>query len=284
MIRKTDRIKEIVCEVYLKKNLAILGSGYDISRERLFKTDSFEILESGGEPLLFFSKGLMRDMRTVLFSNILILNSFAKKAAIDAFGEYLKKHKYQNAMCAIEDYLTEELDMAMSLNFKTDHTAARMLNKDIRNIPPHETPEDVLIERFVLGRDENRLADIFNKTFTGLCVPTNLEEINRWERSEKFYSDLYLFAVRGGQTIGFIAIELNAENNTSYLQEIGVLEQFRKKGISGALMRAGFEAALARGAINMGVGALETNITAKDFFYKWNFRDLYKRIFLKEKT
>jgi len=274
---------DFIYGTYFSKNHKILGSGYEVQRNNLFLPQQHVLLEENNKLILFFCKSHARAPYNTFFSNLLLFDESLQDRAKLMIEEYFRNNRYDSFIFTVEDYLSAELNFINQLNVKLDHVAARMINNDIRKVSAPVACNNLIIEPFAIGKDEARFVDIFNKTFVKLCQPTTIEEVEKWTQSPRFNSDCYLFAVKDGLTVGFIAIEIDADNATSYLQEIGVIQEQRGKGVADQLIYAGFNSVSAKGIAKMGVGFLQQNRRARRFFSKWDFQELYHRIFIRSR-
>jgi len=281
MIELNKNMEEHIYDMYLRKNQAIIGSGYEVPKEELFSPGKYELLEDSNKLLLFFSKGHMRQSQNIFFSNLLLFDESLLASAQQSIEQYLADNGVNSFVFAVEDYLSTELRLLNQLSVEWDHVAIRMINDDIRRVVAPPFRKDLTIRPFKVENDEPMFVDIFNKTFAKLCEPTTFEEIEQWTHSPRFSPDHYLFAVNDGITLGFIAIEINTSMRTSYIQEIGVIEEEKGKGVSGQLMYTGIRSVLGKGVTKMGVGVSDWNTVAINFFAKWKFKELYRRIFTK---
>ncbi|MBN2483455.1 MAG: GNAT family N-acetyltransferase [Candidatus Omnitrophica bacterium] len=272
--------EDMIYQAYVRKNAPIAGTGYFISKEALLKHDTYVVLYHAGEPVLFFSKSTMRDKEKTMLSNFLILADVSIIKTRSLLEEYIKSQSGHSFICVVEEYLKDEYAMINDGQYEVDHIAIRMWNKDVSRFACPD-PENITIEPFRVGHDEQRFVDIFNETFVGLCTPTNKEEVIRWTKAPGFYPDLYLFAVKNKKTIGFIAVEIDIDSGISYLQEIGVGREERNTSAAGFLICTAYRSVRDKGVKCMGVGVLKRNVGAYKFFSKWGFEELYRRIFLR---
>ncbi len=274
MIELNKNTEEHIYDMYLRKNQAIMGSGYEVPKGELLSPGKYELLEDSNKPLLFFSKGRLRRSQNIFFSNLLLFDESLLAQAQQSIERYLEDNGVNSFVFAVEDYLSTELRLVNQLSVERHHVAVRMINDDIRRVVAPPFRKDLTIRPFMVEKDESIFVDIFNETFNELCEPTTFEEIEQWTQSPRFSPDLYLFAVNDGITLGFLAIEINMSMRTSYLQEIGVVEEERGKGVSGHLIYAGIMSVLGKGVTKMGVGVSDWNTGAINFFAKCKFKEL----------
>jgi len=273
--------KQIILNKYYEKNAVLAGSGCETCEKEFFTDGAYELLYEDNEPVLYFKKSKMRGGETPLFYNFLVLDESGWKEAGRLLKAYLSKNRTKTAVFAVEEYLEDENKMVLSLAGEADHVSVRMSNHDICRNSVEDGPTEVQIEPFVKGKDESRFVKIFNTTFKGLCVPTSLDEVSAWTRLDSFDSNTYFFAEKHGRTVGFIAIETDDAQKCSYLQEIGVIDEEKGRGVSDALMSAGMKSVESKKIIRMNTGVNFGNGTALRFFKKWGFEELYKKKFMR---
>lgn len=102
-------------------------------------------------------------------------------------------------------------------------------------------PKEITIRAFAKGRDERTAHTVLEKAFTEHWgySPTSYEEsaTSRWE-AEWFRPDLSLVAEAGGE---IVAVCINGPRlDDGYVEDIGVLPEWRGRGIAEALLRRSF--------------------------------------------
>ena len=113
-----------------------------------------------------------------------------------------------------------------------------LLDADVADV---SDPPGVTIRSFEKGRDERTSHDVLEKAFTEHWgyKPKTYEEsaIGRWE-AEWFRPDLSLVAEAGGQ---IVAVCINGPRfDDGYVEDLGVLPEWRGRGLAEALLRRSF--------------------------------------------
>jgi ribosomal protein S18 acetylase RimI-like enzyme len=277
-----DGVKQLVCSRHRQKHARLDGTGYEQAAEALLAGNGYEILPSSGDPVVSYRVSASRDGEQHVLSDLLLLARDGFREARELLERRLAELRDREILFLVESYLEEELALVRSVGGKEDRSSVRLLNPSISaDDMGHNGSGGARITSYRVGQDEARFVSIFNETFAGLCAPTHVEEVTDWTRDPGFCPDGYLFAELDGETVGFIAVEARPEAAFGYLQEIGVTEEMRGRGVADALMRAALERAEANGIRRMGTGVIERNTRALRFFNRWGFKPLYKRCYLR---
>ncbi|MBN1257429.1 MAG: GNAT family N-acetyltransferase [Planctomycetes bacterium] len=280
MINKQEA--ELIYQTYQERHARLFGSGYEQVQTELLTTERAVVLREQGRAVLFFQKGSARGGNKCVLSTMLLLAPDKVELAQKLLLEYLGQESAKSVLFIVEDYLSEEMRLAQALGGQVDHTAIRLTNYSLSSTLEQEiNNSDVVIETFQPGQDEERFMQIFNQTFAALCAPTNLQEVREWTKAPSFSPGHYLFAVRNGETVGFIALEGDLKKDFIYLQEIGVLEQEQGRGVAGVIIRESYSRLRQEGFSRIGTGVLGSNTRAYNFFVKWGFEPVYTRTFLR---
>ena len=124
------------------------------------------------------------------------------------------------------------------------------------DLPTASDPEGVTIRGFVKGQDERTAHDVLERSFTEHWgfTPKSYEQAAtaRWD-ADWFRPDLSLVAEADGQ---MVAVCINGPRfDDGYVEDVGVLPEWRGRGIAEALLRRSFsmfkELGFARASLNV---------------------------------
>jgi len=156
--------------------------------------------------------------------------------------------------------------------FEHSRTFHRMTIRFKEPIAPTVTPEEIAIRPFVQGQDDEALVhayrDAFRDHYGHLEQPfeTDLTKWRHWMEDEDFDPRLWFLATdatAGGEAVGYCCCYPadTSDEDIGLIDELGVRRNWRRRGISRALLTHSLRALQDRGlrGVNIGVDATNKN-------------------------
>lgn len=134
--------------------------------------------------------------------------------------------------------------------------------------PAPELPEGVTIRTFVPGQDEHAVFDADDEAFKDHWgyLPMPYEQWEYWSfKREGFDPSLWFLAVEGDRIAGIALCRY--DNGDGWVDTLGVLRPWRKKGLGLALLRHAFGEFWRRGTHAVGLGVDALNLTGATRLY-----------------
>ncbi len=136
-------------------------------------------------------------------------------------------------------------------------------------IPAPVWPAGITLRTFVAGQDERAVYDAFEASFQDhwghTSIPFALWEQRMFKRDD-FEPSLCFLALDGDQIAGFALCRPYID--MGWVDELGVLRPWRRKGLGLALLHHAFHAFQARGFLRAGLGVDAQNLTGATRLYE----------------
>ena len=140
---------------------------------------------------------------------------------------------------------------------------------------------DFSVRNYLGSQDDIKYVELNNKVLGFLGTPVNNDFMQFVAKRPSFDPEGYFFAENSyGEIIGFLSIEKepwgDIGSGFGYIYQIGVVEEWRGKGVADTLLSKAKEYALSHGIDRIGVGVRRSNKPAAKFFIKHGFKIAYE--------
>jgi ribosomal protein S18 acetylase RimI-like enzyme len=183
----------------------------------------------------------------------------------------------------VESYNPGALQLLEKFIYTETFYCQQKLLGNLHKIRPAKSslPGNVKIRNFVVGRDEGRYMDFYNKVLGFLIGGTiDMSFIENIIARRSFDPAGYFLAVSNGLTVGFLNVEIEPWGQTgsgfAYIYQIGVDNDWQGTGLASTLLVKARDFALLKGCDRIGVGVRMSNIQAVNFFMKHGFKEAYR--------
>jgi mycothiol synthase len=141
---------------------------------------------------------------------------------------------------------------------------------DLDQAPPAPVwPEGITVRSFVPGQDEAAVIEVQQATFRdhwGYVAPSveeDLKMLRHWMTDPDFDPALWLLAMAGERLVGISlnATYLDEDPDMGWITTLGVLREYRKRGVARALLLHAFGQFQQRGRKRVGLGVDTQNLT-----------------------
>jgi mycothiol synthase len=125
------------------------------------------------------------------------------------------------------------------------------------------------IKEFIKGKHEQTWTKIYNDTFREYedFRPYTLRDMEDWEKYPVFGGTRMFIAEINGKPVGCVNafIDMESEEKKGFINNLGVIPQYRRRGIGRALLEKAFESLMERGILYAEAAAPEDKIAIKSF-------------------
>jgi len=143
------------------------------------------------------------------------------------------------------------------------------MHADLRAIHPAAVwPEGVTVRTFQPGKDEHQVYDLIQQTFArpGRTPPTFDEWKGFVMRPESFKPEIWFLVEAGGKLVGACLCFEYADLGQGWVRQLGVLAEWRRKGLGAALLQHAFAAFQQLGLNQAGLAVESENPNAIAFY------------------
>lgn len=136
------------------------------------------------------------------------------------------------------------------------------------NIQAATWPEGITVRSFEPGKDERQVYDLIQDTFAkpGRTTPTFDEWKGFLMRPETFKPELWFLAEAEGRLVGACLCFEYADMGQGWVRQLGVLAEWRRRGLGAALLQHAFAAFKRRGFDQVGLAVESENPNAIAFY------------------
>ena len=182
----------------------------------------------------------------------------------------------------VENYNTPVLSFLEKIDAQKTHYhnrkfLCRNINKLCRNV---KVPDGLVIRPFPLQVDVFHYAEFYNEGLGHLGSTIDAEFVRNILKRSTFHPEGYLIAEFDGRYVGCVSIEEicqgNGGNRFGYIFQIGVVDEWKGKGLALALLQRAARFAIDHGIDRIGVGVRQSNIRALRFFTNHGFKESYQ--------
>lgn len=235
-------------------------------------------------PEIFFILGGTYDLADGQYQLLETLTLLNKGISFDSasFADYLKKFG-SASLVLIESYNHRAKELLDKFNYSETHYCQQKLLCDINTIAVKTNTvcdTGIVIRKFVLGRDEDAYADLYNELLGFLGTRVDRGFVEAIVQSPTFNHEGYFLAEHENQLIGFFAIEKDpwgsGDPGFGYIYQIGVSEDWKGTGLADCLLQHGIDFARKDGISRIGIGISRNNQRATRFFVERNFKTVFE--------
>ena len=175
---------------------------------------------------------------------------------------------HPKAVLYVAHIMQRKADMLQNSGYQTVKYIFNMHADLGSNLPAAAWPQGVTVRSFQPGKDERQVYDLIQQAFArpGRTPPTFDEWKDFMIRPETFKPDIWFLAEAEGSLVGACLCFEYTDSGMGWVRQLGVLAEWRRRGLGAALLRHSFAEFKRRGFNKAGLAVESENPNAIAFY------------------